>query len=550
MAYKMGKNCIRQFETMQVVGADGSNLGVVGMIECRITIRDMEVEQTFIVCHHLRRNVILGTDFAKNNQAGVSWMRQGTRILSIKGIARLEVEEDELGTPVTTKHHVKIPPRYNVVFEVNLHGACEGTRIILPNKQLMEANPDAFQHEISIKPENSNYFPLIAITNLDHAKMLHLTKGEIVGFAHEEEVEMNYIETTNVLEITEIEERAPRNWVPERTWKKYSNCSEISPSNTKRTEVTENRTKMGEISPDPTKISRESHKQVTSGKILRKNQHKTDYTDESDSDMDFETDFLISPGDVYPNRKVKLEDAEISQETRKKFEEMCERHPEAFSKNNKDIGRTTLIEMEIDMGDSLPVVQNPYTLPLKHHKWVRKEIETLEKAGVIERSPSQWASPVIVVPKKSSPDEPLRRRLCVDYRKGNALQQEVKRKDRGTGCLSLYPLPKIDEMFAKLKGARCFSTIDLRSRYYHIGLTRKSRAKSAFVVPMGKWEFKRTPFRLSQAPAYFQLLIDKVLMGCGKFVMGYLVDNIIFSKNEIEHLQHIEEIFNSWNALV
>ena len=61
----------------------------------------------------------------------------------------------------------------------------------------------------------------------------------------------------------------------------------------------------------------------------------------------------------------------------------CGSHPEDFSKNNKDIGRTTLIEMEIDMGDSLPVAQNPYTLPLKHHKWVRKEIETLEKAGVI-----------------------------------------------------------------------------------------------------------------------------------------------------------------------
>ena len=89
---------------------------------------------------------------------------------------------------------------------------------------------------------------------------------------------------------------------------------------------------------------------------------------------------------MYPNRKVKLEDAEISEETKKKFEEMCDHHLEAFSKNDKDIGRTTLIEMEIDTGDSLPVTQNPYTLPLKHHEWVRKEIETLEKAGVIERS--------------------------------------------------------------------------------------------------------------------------------------------------------------------
>ena len=123
---------------------------------------------------------------------------------------------------------------------------------------------------------------------------------------------------------------------------------------------------------------------------------------------------------------------------------MCDRYPEAFSKNNKDIGRTTLIEMEIDTGDNLSVAQNPYTLPLKHHEWVRKEIETLEKAGVIERSLSPWASPVIVVPKKLAPDKPPRRHLCVDYRKVNSLQQEVKCADRGTGCLSLYLLPKID----------------------------------------------------------------------------------------------------------
>ena len=119
----------------------------------------------------------------------------------------------------------------------------------------------------------------------------------------------------------------------------------------------------------------------------------------------------------------------------------------------------------------------------------------------------------------------------------------MKRTDKGTGCLSLYPLPKIDEMFSKLGGATIFSTIDLRSGYYHIGLTRESRAKSAFVMPMGKWQFKRTPFGLSQVPAYFQLLINKVLIGCSSLAMGYLDDIIIFSKTEEEHLQHLEEIF-------
>ena len=65
--------------------------------------------------------------------------------------------------------------------------------------------------------------------------------------------------------------------------------------------------------------------------------------------------------------------------------------------------------MEIDTGSSVPLAQNPYILPLKHYDWVRNEIETLEKAGLIERSLSPWASPVIVVLKKSEPDEPPHR---------------------------------------------------------------------------------------------------------------------------------------------
>ena len=160
-----------------------------------------------------------------------------------------------------------------------------------------------------------------------------------------------------------------------------------------------------------------------------------------------ELDFLISPGDVYPNRKVELEDADIKEATRVSFEALCEQQHEAFSKNNKDIGRTQLIEMEFDTGDSLPVAQSPYTLPLKHYDWVRQEIETLEKSGVIERSLSRWASPVIVVPKKSAPDEPPRRRLYVDYQKVNALQPEVKRTD--------YPL---QHFIHYQKSKRCFQS--------------------------------------------------------------------------------------------
>ena len=98
-------------------------------------------------------------------------------------------------------------------------------------------------------------------------------------------------------------------------------------------------------------------------------------------------------------------------------------------------------------------------------------------------------------------------------------------------------------MYAKLKGAKVFSIIDLRSGYHHIALGKSSRAKTAFVMPFGKYEFLMVPFGLAQAPAYFQLLMNKVLKGL-KFAMTYLDNIIIFSQDELQHLEHLEIVFS------
>ena len=156
---------------------------------------------------------------------------------------------------------------------------------------------------------------------------------------------------------------------------------------------------------------------------------------------------------------------------------------------------------------------------------------------------SKWASPIVVVPKKSAPREPPKRRLCVDFRKVNELQQEIITAGKTKGQISIHPLPKIDEMYVKLKGAKVFSTIDLRSGYYHITLGKSSRAKTAFVTPFGKYKFHMASFGLAQAPAYFQLLMNKVLNGLN-FAMTYLDDIIIFSKNESQYLEHLETVFS------
>ena len=161
--------------------------------------------------------------------------------------------------------------------------------------------------------------------------------------------------------------------------------------------------------------------------------------------------------------------------------------------------------MHVDTGDNPPICQKPYTLPLKHYSWVQQEIEnTRTHRSHQEKASALGPVPIVVVPKKSSPGEAPRQRMCVDFQKINELQPKTQRVDKQTdtqGNLSLIPLPKIDEMYANLRGAKIFTTLDLRSGYYHIALDQESKAKTAFVTPFGKYEFNAVPFGLAQAPA-------------------------------------------------
>ena len=113
--------------------------------------------------------------------------------------------------------------------------------------------------------------------------------------------------------------------------------------------------------------------------------------------------FITSPADIEVHRKVELQDADITEAQQNAFKDLCIEFKDIFSTDSSDIGKTPLLEVEIDTGDSLPITQKPYTLPLKHTTWVQRELEILEKASVIVRSVSHWASPYSHSTKKNSP---------------------------------------------------------------------------------------------------------------------------------------------------
>ena len=103
-------------------------------------------------------------------------------------------------------------------------------------------------------------------------------------------------------------------------------------------------------------------------------------------------------------------------------------------------------------------------------------------------------------------------------------------------------MPRVEVIFEKLNGAKYFSTLILHTGYHNIPLDEDSIPKTAFTSPFGKYKYLQVPFGLTQAPAYFQELMNKVLKDI-PFTIAYLDDIIIYSKSAEEHLDHLQQVF-------
>ena len=217
---------------------------------------------------------------------------------------------------------------------------------------------------------------------------------------------------------------------------------------------------------------------------------------------------------------------QLDSTTQQQLDNLLGTFKDQFAKDETTIGTTPLTQMSINTGDLDPVSQKPYPIAMKHYNWVKEEIDKLLEAGVIRNSHSSWSAPIIVVPKGDRG-----KCLIIDYRALNKVTRKF-----------VWPMPNVEDIFSQLNSAKYFSTLDLRARYHHIGLTTDSIPKTAFTSPFGKYEYIKVPFRLAQAPAYFQELMTGVLKDL-PFAMVYLDDIIIYSSTPEEHLQHIKTVF-------
>src|SRR5512137_2738275 len=223
------------------------------------------------------------------------------------------------------------------------------------------------------------------------------------------------------------------------------------------------------------------------------------------------------PVDTVEKNLRKLEDIPI----------VCE-YPEVFPEDLTTMPPKREIEFRIDLAPgTAPIYKRPYRMAANELAEAKKQVDEQLQKGYIRPSTSPWGAPVIFVEKKDKT-----KRMCVDYRALN----EVTIKNK-------YPLPRIDDLFDQLKGAKVFSKIDLRSGYHQLKIRTEDIPKTAFSTRYGLYEFTVMSFGLTNAPAYFMNLMNKVFMDyLDKFVVVFIADILTYSKDEDEHAEHLRLI--------
>ncbi|GJX98980.1 reverse transcriptase domain-containing protein [Tanacetum coccineum] len=194
---------------------------------------------------------------------------------------------------------------------------------------------------------------------------------------------------------------------------------------------------------------------------------------------------------------------------------------EVFPDDLKGLPPQRQVEFRIELiPGATPVAKSPYRLAPSEMQELSEQLKELQDKGFIRPSHSPWGAPVLFVKKKDGS-----MRMCIDYRELNKLT--VKNR---------YPLPRIDDLFDQLQGARYFSKIDLRSGYHQLRVHEDDIPKTAFRTRYGHFEFTVMPFGLTNAPAIFMDLMNRVCKPyLDKFVIVFIDDILIYSKTKEDH---------------
>ncbi len=223
--------------------------------------------------------------------------------------------------------------------------------------------------------------------------------------------------------------------------------------------------------------------------------------------------------------KPKLTNSNVPTRFRKRFNALLKECPQATSL--LDVHGILPEEFEIKIRDGAsPCYTSQYPSAYRWTDEIKKQCIELLRAGFITRSSSRYQSSILFVPK---PDGTWR--MCIDYRKLNAITED-----------DMYKLPNINDIFARIRNKKYFSSIDLKSAYHNGRIKASDRAKTAFITPWGLFQWNRLTFGFKNAPSYWQRQMDALFQHL-PFVIVYVDDILVMSNSAEEHMDHLRQVF-------
>ena len=216
MYEKLKLNNLNTTSIPHVVGASGESLDARGRTRCEININGRTFYQTFIVCEHLKRPIILGRDFSIQNCIGISWTKSNTRQLTQNNVI---AETTEYQSPsrasVSLKRNIKVPPRSCAIVDVDINSMEEIKVEVIPDQLWLSANRNICTYPMiaDLKDRQPDPVTPFVIVNFSHHEHLHLPKDHVVAFT---EKDSNEGEVLEIYTMGQLEKEIPRNWIPSR----------------------------------------------------------------------------------------------------------------------------------------------------------------------------------------------------------------------------------------------------------------------------------------------------------------------------------------------
>lgn len=240
--------------------------------------------------------------------------------------------------------------------------------------------------------------------------------------------------------------------------------------------------------------------------------------------------------DVYNRRKYLMSNLDIKHcnETEKlEMTKICEEYGAAFHIEGDKFTHTDVISHLITLKPGTnPIFTRQYRIPETQRNEIQRQIDELEKKGIIEKSNSAWNSPLLLVPKKDNKEGGKEYRMVIDFRKLNAVTIPHS-----------YPIPLIDEIIDQMSGARLFTTLDVEGAFHQIPMHESSKEYTAFSTAFNKYHFNSSPFGLIGSPYTWLRAIHTILNDImGKGVLVYMDDIIVFSVNLEDHMNILRAV--------